>query len=599
MAATPKAFFEALWSGVKGGHALLKLVRAGADGKAEAKDATFPWPSGVDALLARASSEPGWQAYYGVGIRSAPTAGRLRVFAVPALWATLNLGGVPLDRAVQALKSFPLRASAGVLAGETLTAYWFLKEPLEAKDSRLLLAVHQRMAECLGEGKPEANCVDPFLDRIDLKSPDCAYDIDDVLRVPGSTDDAVGRPKKVDIVAWRPELRHDIADMCALFVKDAPDGGDGKSGFLAAAKASVEGAAEKETREARPAQAPAKAPDKAAPGVGEDIPSDLGQKIAKLMVDLWIDGYQEKVAQHFSGALALAGFSQASVLDLFGAVCALTHDAARDARLAAARRSFERHLAGEPITGWTSISKWIDGELSGAVQEKAKKAYGTIRKVVQGSGAGGKGGSGGGDRRGKDPDFEILEMVRFTSDPAIYRVRLKLAAEKLGKTELEIRVEEDDAYNFSSFRERTFGQAHIYLAAIGQGKWEEMVEAAPFRVEEAPPEARVAGAIGSALEDFVENKKEDPEIGDLKSFPGYNEREVFFRLTTFKAHLKDDAVKFTDRQMLDELKRLGWRRETKRFGPVTAKVWTKAVDGNGHAEATLFDVVNGVEEGGL
>jgi hypothetical protein len=566
-APTPREFFEALWSDIRGGDILLRLIGCGQDSEVEVRDVRFAWPAGIDEMLGRAFMEAGWNAYYGIGIRSVQGTGPHKVFAVPALWHTFNLNVVPLDKAVGAIKAFPLRPSAGFRAGDVLTAVWFIEGSFCGEtELRGVWPANLKLAAKLMASLGEAGGhEDPLLVKANLavehRQPQ------GVLRVPGSTNYETSQPQAVEFVSWNPGLRHDFEQFYKILV-DTP-------------------AVDKEEPKVEPAK-PTKPKQAAVPDEDEDGPkprdiaTDLNQKLANAMTKVWIEGFREKIAMLVAGGLAHGNYTKEAALRLVRAVCTLTGDPDIPRFEEIIERTFKRHDDGDRVAGWPTLEKLID-EFPGALRDEAKRAFELIRKSVPKPPKGGGGGGSNGRGRADEPDFDIVELVRYTSEPARYRVHLKLHAEKAGKTDLDVHVEEGDVYSFDAFREKTFGQAHIYLAKVSQTAWEVLVEKAPFKIEEAPPEAKPSGAIASALEEFVEDKKEDPELGDLKSYPGYDETDVFFRLPTFKGFLKDQGVRFTDREILHQIKELGWKRETKRFGQATAKIWLKPLQ-NGHTE---------------
>lgn len=617
-APTPKEFFRVLWDGMAGGHVQLSLARPH-EGQTEQTRIYFPWPTGLDDFIEASREAPGWEAFYGIALRSEPTERQKHVLAVPALWHTFNLSLIPMEKAIALLKAFPFKASAGVMSGKLLQIYWLLAEPLGREKwlqtdgtpglswLRSVLPANSRLTKFLAPNLPEKADLDPLLAGTGLQA--IQYDPDGILRIPGCLDHECSPPEPFKIVTWRPEVRHKFADILEHLLSG------GKS-VTAPATSSPPPAATSDYGMLAPAAPDTKKsslpspvePSSADEGETREIPPDLNQRLAHHMSKLWIDSFREKVTMLIAGALAHGSYSENSAVRLVQAVCTLTGDVGTASFESLVRRTFERHASGAPVGGWPSLEKLVE-EFPGALRDEAKKAFEAIRKSVPKTK---KGADGGGTENGRgrhvEPDFELILMTRFESQPARYRIRLKLLTDEIrsqwkglretnGKglngtspeDTLEISVEEDQAYDFGKFRPRTFGQTHLYIADITQTRWEEMVRKAPFERVEAPPEANPAGAIASALEDFMENKKEAPEIGDLKSFPGYDEGHVFFRLITFKNYLKDQSIRFTDREVIDELKRLTWERGTKRFGQDTAKLWTKEIKVEIKATTTLFD----------
>lgn len=606
-APTKKEFFRVLWDGVARGHIQLTLARLH-EGQAEQTYLYYPWPTGLDDFLEAAREAPGWEAFYGVALRSEPTERQKHVLAVPALWHTFDLSLTPIENVVTLLKTFPFKASAGVMSGKLLQVYWLLTEPLGQEKwlqadgepglswLRSVLPANSKLTKVLAPNLPEKVALDHLLAGTGLQA--VQYNADGLLRIPGCLDHECSPPEPFKVVTWRPEVRHKFADLLEYLLAG------GKP--VTAPTASPPPAANSDYGMLEPV-----APDKMKPSSPSpvepslisdeetrEIPPDLNQRLAHHMSKLWIDSFREKVTMLVAGALAHGSYSESSAVRLVQAVCTLTGDAGTASFESLIRRTFERHASGAPVGGWPSLEKLVE-EFPGVLRDEAKKAFEAIRKSIPKKKKGG-GGAGGESGRGRsaEPDFELSLITRFESTPARYRVRLKIIADdlraqwkalresngmhldpKLPDDHLDVSVEEDDTYDYGRFRPKTFGQTHLYLAAISQVRWEEMVSKAPFERVPAPPEANPAGAIASALGDFLENKKEAPEIGDLKSFAGHDDDHIFFRLITFKNYLKDQSIRFTDRQVIDDLRRLHWEGGSKRFGPATCRLWLKEIKG--------------------
>ena len=114
-----------------------------------------------------------------------------------------------------------------------------------------------------------------------------------------------------------------------------------------------------------------------------------------------------------------------------------------------------------------------------------------------------------------------------------------------------------------------------------------------YEEKEAPEELRFGGAIASGLEEFMGEVHYNPDLGLLKKFPGHDDHESFFQIETFRSFLKDRGHSFTQNQLTEKLKGMGWKSEVRRFGKKTPHVWIKALiknstdeggsgNGNGH-----------------
>ncbi len=80
----------------------------------------------------------------------------------------------------------------------------------------------------------------------------------------------------------------------------------------------------------------------------------------------------------------------------------------------------------------------------------------------------------------------------------------------------------------------------------------------------------------------MEERRENPAVGELKAYAGYNEKDIFFRLIAFKSHLKEYGVHPNDQELTHVLNELGWVSKKQRFGERTARIWYKALSQNGN-----------------
>ena len=111
--ATPKEFFEALWSGVGAGFIELRPLVKG--GQPSGDRAWFAWPGEIDAFLAKALPTKA-NVYFGVGLRKEHGKGKAEdVGSLTAVWADIDYKQTPKEKVFETLKGFPLRPSmAGI-----------------------------------------------------------------------------------------------------------------------------------------------------------------------------------------------------------------------------------------------------------------------------------------------------------------------------------------------------------------------------------------------------------------------------------------------------------------------------------------------------
>jgi hypothetical protein len=574
-APTPRQFFDALWSG-SNGSVQLTFLRKQEAGRPERKDQYFGWPAGADPMLTRASSEPGWNAYYGIGIRSKQSNLKAYVFAVPALWTTFDLSQISLGKAAELLNAFRFKPSVGIASGRTLQAYWFLEEALDGNESEVLIAANRKLVAAFHGGKSLTDAAaDPLLldlmpasaddDPLALKTEglDLNYDTTALLPVPGTIDVSGESPLPVKFVAWRLEARYAFEDIVGHLLENKP----GRTATAAPKNP--------------PAQAEESRPSPAPPQVGRDLSSDLTQKVADTLRDVWIEGYREKLSLALAGAIAHAGYSEASAARVIRGICSLTADPAEEGHLSAVRLTFEKFASGGAVTGWPTLEKTLEG-LPGVVGDNAKKVLKMLKRSVPKEAPPGEDdgdGDGGSNGHYIEPDFEITRIIKFDSRPARYQVIIRKQGE-----DQEVPCETDVITEIRRFRKSFFeATANRMIAAISQTRWERMLSEAPLEVRAAPEEATLAGAIRTTLETFLEDRKESPELGELKTFPGYSEKEVFFQLRAFKGRLKDAGIKGTDREVTHVLKDAGWKDDRRRISGKNPRLWVKEFK-NGDAD---------------
>ena len=141
-----------------------------------------------------------------------------------------------------------------------------------------------------------------------------------------------------------------------------------------------------------------------------------------------------------------------------------------------------------------------------------------------------------------------------------------------------------------------FNQHHKFLASIDQPTWETMLANARLKCLAAPLDAHIHGTIESALETFMMSRKESPEAGDLKSFPGFDEQQEFFSLGALKTFLKNGNIRYTDRDVCNRLRKIGYEPGPKRLGQDVARVWARTLNVNGEVEAPAVPDMFGTPE---
>lgn len=541
---TPKEFLDALWYGVTGGIALVKVFEDPGESKTAfevqrfAKDLFFEWPSEADGLLKMLES-PGGLAYIGAGLRSERSTAKDKVSAVSAFWATINLTDVSLDRAVSALKQFPAKASAGILLGDALHAFWFLKEPLTALDLDTVWFANRAIFPKLFLSGLNAH-YDLFLCRAGLQLDH--YDFHGLIRAPGQPG--------AKFVTWRPEARYTIDEFTDLICPKRP--------------------------EPLPSIA---APTMQAPQLPAVFNPSEDQKaeIGKLLGGHWLEGDQMAV-------LAAGMFVKSGVpLDV---ARELVSEAVKksggdvEKRLEEVDSNYAKFLGGQNISGGHALEKLVGEKGPFDGRAKARKAIEKIRKMLPKPPDNRGNGNGNGE---ENPGFRITRLDVFDSRPARWSIGLQLSSG--AEINVDIASETQTFHLFKAFRSAAHEQTHFVLPLISQEHWWRMIGEAQhlIRIKETPREARPEGAIENALEEFMAEAKENPDVGLLRSFAGYDDESKFFRFSAFKDFMKESGLRHEDRVVFEHLKQLGFKNAAKRFSQAKSqRLWIKTYEGNGN-----------------
>jgi hypothetical protein len=541
---TPETFYEALWGNyTSDGFIELRPMRPHPEkhGTKDARPEFHQWPGQLGTFVARAQnlseSELGWDVYHGVAVRSRPHGGNDDVAAITTLWCEFDFKSTPQDKVVQALKTFPMRASAGIMSGGGIHAYWFLKDPVVGDDLKKVRAHNRALARGLGA---------------DINACDLAR----ILRVPGTLNRKYAPPRRIGIVVWRPELSYSFGDFEDFFPTALADD---------------------KPKSAAPASAGGDA-DAPAPGT-RGITAALKEKIAPLIAGIWAKGYRHQLALYLGGLLAHAGYTQEAALEVLRFVATLAHDDEVAERERAVTDTFAKFAAGGAVGGAPSIQKLIEAGFPQAMQADAQKVFDLVQRSISG-----KRGPMSGERRGMPPDFEVMKVVKFDSRPARYTVEIKVADGTVKTCTCETGI----FANFKLFRVSFYEENNVFLAAIKQWRWERLLMKAPLEAREAPQEARVEGAVDAAFEEFVKHRKENPEIGELKAFVGFDDAHTFFRLSAFKGFLREQGVKASDQLIIHHLRKMGWESMPKRMKGEVARVWATPSKLNGQPPPDLF-----------
>ena len=252
--------------------------------------------------------------------------------------------------------------------------------------------------------------------------------------------------------------------------------------------------------------------------------------------------------------------------------------------------TYSRFEQDHKIAGGPAIERMIMEEFPPLINQRAKKIFDLIRKAIPKPPGRGH---GGGDREEVDPDFDIIRIIKFDSRPARYQVTIQKHDED---EEFTVECETPVFTVFNRFHQ-AFVEAtpNRVLATITNRRWHLLFQAAPLEIREAPEEARVSGAITNELETFLDNRKENPELGELAAYAGYDDDDIFFTLSTLKKRLRDRDIRATDQKLMHVLKELGWEPKRRTFGERRSRVWFKVlVEGSGNGNGNGRDPQTGL-----
>jgi hypothetical protein len=452
------------------------------------------------------------------------------VLSACAVWVDIDFKKTPRENALPLVKNFPIQPSMAVLSGGGVHLYWLLKEPATGGELARIKPINKALVAALSA------------------DPECV-DLPRVFRVPGTLNMKYAPPAmcRISEPGWHPERRYTLSDF----------------DFLSP------GEPEKPPPPSQEFDPPeAKAP------VFADLPPQRIERVVKLLKTLWTNGWRHEMALDVAGAMAHAGVAQGATERIVKAVSdAMNGDT--DARLRDVADTYSRFAEGKEVKGFVKLEERIIGEFDGEKLVEAKSALDSIRKLLP--------------KRKKETaaNFEIVKHVRYKSIPA----RDTFTLRRVDGHEFTVSTDSENVLKYVRFRDIVWGQAKVVLYAIGQDQWDRMLEKAPAEEREAPREATPFGAFEIALEEFMKDKKQNPDTGDLKSFPGYDEEKVFLRRDTLSSVIKDHGLNLGSHVVAQYLGDLGWKTDVRRFGKDTVRVWTKPIQ-NGHQPSLFKDVEN-------
>lgn len=534
-----REFLSTVWGDSRG---VAELATLGRDGKLIAFP--YPYPDELDAFVAEAGRLNGQtNLFFGVCLRASKwDKGRRgtanQALSANCLWVDIDFSKTPREEAIKRLREFPIKASIGVLSGGGIHAYWLLKEPITGDELRQIPSYNRALAASLGGDK--------------------AHDLARILRLPGTKNLKYSPPRDCEICVWRPELRYTLHSFEKILYVDV--GGGGGGGGNSGASSSI-GERVTEFR---------------------NLPEEAIDKVVEILRSIWTPGIRHSIALHVAGALAHAGVGPECAKEIISQ--AAGGDEEIRSRLADVDTTYARYGRGENVAGIPELLQIVDTQFPEVAREKAARAVKMIASIIRPPRRPGRP-----PKKEVEADFEVVRIVKFDSRPARYEVTVR----KDGVDHV-VTCETDTLISIRSFRVAFFeATKNLVIAPIAQTTWEGILSSAPLEIRQAPMEATVRGAIEAAFEEFLSESKENPDYGELRTYPGHDDHERFFRLEALKGHLRHYGIPATNQELIHVLRDLGWTPNVRRVGEKTARVWLKEYRHNGSAP-----VVEGDQSGG-
>ena len=585
-----KEFLLTLWGDAKGVAELAIIGSKLQKGGFKGADPYF-YPESIDSLLGAASNHNRTDnVYMGVLLRREKWARGSRGTEALALcsmvvWAEFDFEGqghkgktVPEADVRKFLQEFPLKPSIIVRSGGGIQVYWLLKEHATGQELWRLKEINKAIAKHFGA---------------DTASVDLAR----VLRIPWTTNYNYDPPRRVEISWWHPEWRYILDDFDFLPTEELKIGVPSTSTATPVAAPAASAA---------PAPAPARSgpsPDTVAPLAKPataaptpiatptfDLNTDDCKEIGSHLSSIWFEGARHEMALCVAGWFARAGVKE-EWTKLCVQIASDMHGGDTKKRLKDVEDTY-KNLTSKLIKGKAHIQEIIDALPKGKIQDDANAILKKISKKLPRP--------KGHKREVGEPDFKFIHLIQFTSQPSRWTVTIEKEGEQYVVT-----LDNARFHKYTDFTQEVLDQHavaisanlknHEWLALIG-----EAIKNNLFEQQEAPPEARSAGAIELALEEFLAEAKKDPDVGLLKKFAGFDEQHRFFKFATFHEFMDETDAKITKNHLREKLKDMGWKSDTKRFskGGGVQRLWMKSIidggsngngngNGNGHGAPTV------------
>jgi hypothetical protein len=563
-----KEFLQAIWGNEKG-TAELTIIGS----KIRKGGFKVAYPFSIDSFLSAANNHNRTDnVYMGVCLRREPWASNSRGTEALALscgcvWAEFDFAEhghkgrtVPEEVARKMLKEFPLVPSIIIRSGGGIQVYWLTKEAVVGNDLWRLKVVNRALAKYF---------------QADPQSTDLAR----VLRIPWTMNHNYDPNRQVQIGWWKPDKKYILDDFDFLPQEDVASVAPAST---QAAAAAAQTASPPHSSHATPLKTGKKlSAQEARRTPVTKLEDDDCVEIGTLFSEIWFEGWRHELALCVAGWLANAGVSVESAKAIITIASQKTQGNTHK-RVKDVEDTYRRFNAGEelPVKGKTSMVSMVNETFPEIAKKKALSVINHIQKILPQT--------QGHSKTPTEADFQILHLIKFNSIPARWTVTL----EKGGK-ELIATTEHSRFMKYEVFLEDVLDQNTVVPeAALKNHEWRakinEAISNGLFEEQEAPAEARPAGAIEDCLIHFMAESKESPDIGLLKKFPGHDDENSFFRFNTFQTYLEEQGHKVSKNHLMEKLKSMGWKSDPKRFGKKVERVWLKSVlqgggpNGNGN-----------------
>jgi hypothetical protein len=542
---TDKAeFLRVLWGA---GPGIAELTLIGPHG---ITSFPFDYPVQLDALLAKADEYAGREnVYMGVCLRSArwPKGSRGTselALSSEVVWVDFDYKLLDKDlavgrtRALEIVKSFPLKPSIIVRTGGGIHLYWLLREPATGDELRRIPNINLALATAL---------------KGDVKSRDLAR----ILRIPEYQNLKYSPAPICEVSSWTPGLRYTLDDF----------------DFLSPAEPKL-------AEDVVPREEP-----------GAALSDEVRLAVIQHLMSIWEKGWRHEMALDVAGMLAHAGVSEESAVEVVSAVSsAVGGDTAK--RVKDVRDTYRAFEAGKDVRGATSIEKMIETEWPHAGKSKAHRALDKIKMLVRGAARE--------DEEAQCGPGIIVKIIRFQQEPPTYDVVIRHKGVELPtRCDLDT-MYHYEPFRKLFFSQHHLFLPHMKQARWQAMVEVAPTETRKIESTEGTTEGRLTSAMEELLENCVPEESAATGIQHMPVRLDSG-REVF-KTGVFLRFLKSEGMEADREQVMTFLETSGWASRPTRVGGKVVRVWAKPdLNGHpvppGPAQKELFPVTPAAPKG--